>query len=241
VPAGVVALLAMPLGLEATPLAVMDWGLSWVTATAYEVASWPGAAHATPSFSTLGLVLMTIGGLWLCLWTQSWRWGGLALIGLGMAVAPIETKPDVYVAAGGRTFAVRQADGSLAIPPLASGRFDAESWLKANGEAVTLQTAKARAKTAISCAEDMCWAQAPWGQAVYVRARETPPDCIDAAVIIAPHTDPRPCAPGALALTKGALARTGGVTLTRSGQGWTIRTVAADRGERPWTSQTPNQ
>lgn len=236
-PAGVVALLAMPFGLEHYPLQAMDWGLSWVTAAAFEVASWPGAAHATASFSSLGLILMTLGGLWVSIWTQSWRLAGFAIIAAGVACAPMTARPDVYVAAGGRTFALRQADGSLAVPAMAAGRFDAESWLKSNGDGATLAHVKQRAKDAIACSPDQCVAAAAWGAFIFVRARSAPADCISGEVIVAPHADVRACSKDALVLGPAFLARSGAVTLNRQQDAWRIETVAGQRGRRPWIPQ----
>lgn len=237
-PAGVVAMLAMPFGLEAWPLKVMDWGLTWVSATAFEVASWPGAAHAAASFSGLGLVLMTLGGLWTCLWTQNWRWLGLGAIAAGILAAPLTAaRPDIYVAAGGRTFAVRQADGTLAVPAIAAGRFDGELWLKANGESVALAEAKAASKDVFDCGKILCTAAGPAGVVTLVRARDAVAACIPGAVVIAPHVDVTPCEPNATVLTKTLLARSGGLTLTGEAGAWRIDTVAASRGQRPWVAQ----
>jgi competence protein ComEC len=235
-PAGVVALLAMPFGLEHYPLQVMDWGLSWVTAAAFEVASWPGAAHATASYSSLGLNLMILGGLWVCLWTQAWRVAGFGAIALGLAAAPMTARPDVYVAAGGRIFAVRQADGTLAVPRIAAGRFDAGAWLTSNGEATPLGEAKARAKDVISCTAEICTAAADWGAASFIRTRSRPKECVPGAIVVAPHVPVRPCAPDALVLGPEFLARSGAVTLTREADGWRVDTVAGQRGARPWVA-----
>lgn len=235
-PAGVVALLAMPIGLEHYPLQIMDWGLSWVSATAFEVASWPGAAHATASFSSLGLLLMTIGGLWICLWSQAWRWAGLAPVAAGMLAAPMTARPDVYVATGGRTFAVRQTDGTLAVPSIAAGRFDAESWLKSNGESAALADVKKASKTSIVCSKETCVAQSDWGAVSFVRTRIKPQLCIPGVVVIAPHTAAVPCDPKALTLTRDILARSGAAVLRREDGGWRIDTVAARRGRRPWVA-----
>jgi competence protein ComEC len=233
-PAGVVALLLMPFGLEYYPLQAMDWGLSWVTATAFEVASWPGAAHATASYSGMGLGLMTLGGLWTCIWTGAWRWAGLGAIAAGLAAAPLTSRPDIYVAAGGRSFAIRQADGSLAMPSIAAARFDAETWLKSNGDARSLADAKKAARQTIQCDTGTCTAQAEWGVVTFLREKKKPGPCVPGDVIIAPYAAATPCDPKAALLSKDLLARSGGMVLTRDSGAWRTETVARSRGQRPW-------
>ena len=44
-PAGGVALLFMPLGLEPLALVVMGWGLDWILLVARTVEAWPGAVR----------------------------------------------------------------------------------------------------------------------------------------------------------------------------------------------------
>ena len=43
----------------------------------HTVTSWPGAVLHVPSPSSLALVLISLGGLWLCIWLGRWRWLGL--------------------------------------------------------------------------------------------------------------------------------------------------------------------
>jgi competence protein ComEC len=238
-PAGVVALLAMPLGFEAWPLAAMDWGLSWVSATAFEVASWPGAAHATAAFSPLSLMVMTIGGVWLCIWQMPWRWVGAAVIGAGAIMSPFTNRPDIYVAQGGRMFAVRDQDGLLAVPRLNAARFAVEAWLKANGENPDLSTVKARSERLFDCARDLCVARPDWGAVTLAQTRAPSAACVEGVVVIGPFAGPKPCDPKALILTPEFLASAGAIALTREGDAWRIKTVAAQRGRRPWVPGRP--
>ena len=58
----------MPFGLEAWPLKAMGFGIDLMVESGKWVAGWPGAVSVLPQISGTALVLMVLGGLWLCLW-----------------------------------------------------------------------------------------------------------------------------------------------------------------------------
>jgi len=76
-PWALVACTLMPFGLEGIALPPMGWGIDAVAAIARTVTSWPGAALTLPSMSAEALILLSLGGLWLCIWQRRWRWLGL--------------------------------------------------------------------------------------------------------------------------------------------------------------------
>ena len=103
----------MPLGLEGLALAPMGWGISAVLWIADTVAAWPGAAHSLPAMPAVGIVLVAVGGLWLCLWRTRWRvWGAVGILA-GLMTTGTTTPPDVLVSDDGRYMAVRAADGGV--------------------------------------------------------------------------------------------------------------------------------
>jgi competence protein ComEC len=65
-PMAVLSLIAMPFGLEAWPLKAMGLGIELMVDAGKWVASWPGAVSVFPAISGTALVLMVLGGLWLC-------------------------------------------------------------------------------------------------------------------------------------------------------------------------------
>lgn len=76
-PAGLLALLLMPFGLDAPILHVMGAGIGIVLDVAAFVAALPGAGIDVSPWPPSSLLLLALGGLWLCLWRQYWRlWGG---------------------------------------------------------------------------------------------------------------------------------------------------------------------
>ncbi len=127
-PPALLGTLLMPLGLEAPALWVMGQGIAATNAIAREIASWPGATFASPPVSTTAIVLVTLGGLWLCLWRRSWRVLGLAPIALGLLLPHLERLPDVLVSGDGRLMAVRAANGGLSLSPGRGDRMAREEW-----------------------------------------------------------------------------------------------------------------
>jgi len=73
-PWGVVACLLMPFGLEALALTPMGWGIDVTIAVAQWVQSLPGNVWSMPRLPTFGVILVALGGCWLCLWQQRWRY-----------------------------------------------------------------------------------------------------------------------------------------------------------------------
>ena len=67
-PAALVALIAMPFGLETLPLWVMGRGIEAMVWVAHRVAEVPGAVLRVPAMPSTAFVLMIAGGLWLMLW-----------------------------------------------------------------------------------------------------------------------------------------------------------------------------
>jgi competence protein ComEC len=67
-PAALVSLVAMPLGLEVAPLWLMGQGIEAMVWCAQVVAALPGAVGRVPAMPTYAFVLIVAGGLWCALW-----------------------------------------------------------------------------------------------------------------------------------------------------------------------------
>src|SRR6266446_133993 len=114
-PWGVVACLLMPFGLEALALTPMGWGIDVTIVVAQSVAALPGNVWSMPRLPTSGVVLVALGGCWLCLWQGKWRWWGSLGIAAGMATMLLTRPPDLILADFGRFLAVRAPDGNYFI------------------------------------------------------------------------------------------------------------------------------
>jgi competence protein ComEC len=116
-PWGLLACLLMPFGLEEIGLVPMGWGIDATIWVARWVSSLPGAVQPAPPLPMAGVLLIVLGGLWLCLWQRRWRIWGLAGVVAGFATMLVGRPPDIVLADFGRLLAVRAAEGGYHVAP----------------------------------------------------------------------------------------------------------------------------
>ncbi len=133
-PMGILGVVAMPFGFDGIFWRQMGYGIAWMDAVALWVASLPGAFGRVTSFGTAPLLLATAGLLVIGLFKTPLRWSGLAFVVLAVFVAARTPVPDILVAADGRTFAVRGADGRLAFHHTGGDTFAIREWLAADAD-----------------------------------------------------------------------------------------------------------
>ena len=132
-PWGLLAMLLMPLGLERFALVPMGWGVEGLDAIARHVADWPQAAMLVPSLPGASLWLLTVGGLWLCLWRRRWRFAGLPVAIGGLLLAPPPT-PDLLMSEDGRVLGLRDERGMVHIASARTDRFVSDAWARRSGQ-----------------------------------------------------------------------------------------------------------
>jgi len=234
-PAALLSFIAMPLGLEAWPLAAMAEGIDVMTWCARTVAGLPGAVVHIPTFSIFSFSLIILGMLWFCLWRTNWRfWGGF-LVALGLCLAPLRSAPDVLVAEGGRLVAVRQADGRFAVAPGRHRRaYELSRWLENDGDIRKGHAVKAGG--AFRCD--------PAGYTIkfknfYIAISVSPAsladDCRRAYLLILSYPKPQSCKPGGMTLDFWQL-RDGGTHAIRIDNAGVLHVARVEdmRGNRPW-------
>jgi competence protein ComEC len=263
-PAVLATLLAMPFGLEAWPLTAMGFGIDGMTWVARRVASLPGAVTLVPAIPGAAFALMIGGGLWLCLWGESWRLAGLLPIAVGIAIAPWRAAPDVLIGGGGALVAVRGDDGHLAA--IGSGRasFELARWLEHDAD--PRRPGDVKLGRSIVCDSIGCRALVRGNEVAIARhPAALRDDCDRATVIVWAGRGEASCVIGQRArlVTSGDVGRdgahvvyfqrdeTGGAAAAADGRGdrrrpsagatdrephraMTIETVAGWRGNRPW-------
>ncbi|MGP1253037.1 MAG: ComEC/Rec2 family competence protein [Kiloniellales bacterium] len=242
-PLALVALMAMPFGLEAAPLWLMGQGLGLLIAVAKETASWPGAVQLLPALPAWGLVAITLGGLWLCLWRGPWRLIGLAVIAVGLSGVLWRAPPDLLITADGGLIAARGSGMGLALSPGRGQSFVREQWLRRAGQAEA--AAWPPPGDWLSCDSAGCvYRRNGWTVALPQTPAALPEDCRRADLIVAPFPVPGGCRrlqddPPRM-IDRFDLWREGGhaVTLGEDGD-LRIETVRQSRGTRPWTGDGP--
>ncbi len=256
-PAGLLALLLMPLGLEGPPLWAMGAGVQAILAVAALVAGWPGAAPALPPLPGWSIGLASLGFLWLCLWRGAVRWPGAALAAAGLAAGVMQPAPDLLVSADARLVAFRtQAGIFLHRLPGASG-FTRDAMLRELGaaEAHPLPDWGEVAGGAILCTPAACRfrPRPDAAEAVLLRSpppargarRGNPPDpaalaeaCGRAALILASEPVRPRCAAG-LTVDRFAVWRDGAHAARLTSGGAEVVSDRAWRGNRPWVPSVP--
>jgi competence protein ComEC len=134
-PWGIAGVIVMPFGFDGYCWYLMGLGIDWMVAVALWVASLPGAVGRMAAFGIGPLLLGSAGLVVLCLLKSPLRLAGVALLAVASLWAVRTPQPDVLIGADGLTFAVRGADGRLAIVRSGSDTFAARQWLAADADA----------------------------------------------------------------------------------------------------------
>ncbi|MGQ0456834.1 MAG: ComEC/Rec2 family competence protein [Hyphomicrobium sp.] len=239
-PAALMALLLMPFGLEHVALWPMGQGIEAMSWCARAVGALPGAVGAIPAIPTLSFALMACGGMWLALWRTRQRALGLAAIAAGLAIAPMKDRPDVLIARSGALVAMRLPDGRLSALPARQSAFELQRWLEHDGDgrkAREAQRGEGFTCDGVSCVADVKGVRL----AVPRHAAALVDDCARAELLVLSTPRPKGCEGPAEIIDLFGIWRAGGYAIYVEPSAATerpklrIETVAALRGERPWS------
>lgn len=237
-PFALMSLLLMPLGGEAAPLTVMGFGLDLVTRIGFWGANLPLAQIPMPPMPVWGLIVFTLGGLWLCLWKRPWRLWGLAPMALGLASLLFIHKPDILIDDKATGWGVRTAEDSLLISR--GGRIQRETWgARAGPLAVGFWPKQGRsADGRLSCDDSWCLYRTETARVALVKDEALlAAVCADANDVVVSAVPIRDTCPGAkVVIDRFDVWRRGAHALwLKDGGGARIETVADWQGDRPWT------
>ncbi len=244
-PWALLAFVLMPLGLEQLALVPMAWGIGAVIAVAEAIAALPGAVTPVRALPAAGLLLVVLGGQWLCLWRRPWRLAGLELIAAWLASAGLTRPPDLLVSGDARLVALRGPDGELWLNTTDRAAFTAQTWLRRAGRAEGRpwprdQTA---AGGRLRCDALGCILRSR-GQvaAVATDGRALAEDCRTVTVLVSLEPLRRRACPGPTVIVdRFDLWREGGHALWLAPEGVRVETVAMARGRRPWVRTRPGR
>jgi len=231
-PWGILGIVAMPFGLDGVCWRMMGHGIDWMVAVATWVAGFPGALGRMAAFDTGPLLLVSLGLVVLCLFKTPLRFIGALLIGVAVVLMLRAPQPDILVAADGSAFAVRGADGRLAMIKSGNDSFALREWLAADADARTPKDATLAG--GIRCDEAGCIGRLRDGALVAIaRTIEAfAEDCRRAAVVLSARDAPASC--GALAIDRQVWRRSGAIALRRVGEGFEITPARPPGYDRPW-------
>ena len=237
-PAGILALIALPFGFDAPLWQLMGLGIDWMITVALFVANLPGAVGRMAAFGTGPLLLCTFGLVLLGLLRSPLRWSGAAAVIAAALWAMRAPLPDVYVADRGDVVAVRGPSGQLSVMRVAkSDTFSVREWLAADGEARTQKDASL--SQGVTCDEVGCVARLADGTIVAfpTAAEAFAEDCRRAALVVSQRTAPPSCA--ATTIDRTVWQRTGASALYRTGNGWETVVAYPAGYDRPWAKAKP--
>lgn len=241
-PAGMLAMVLMPLGLERPALAVMGWGVEGVLAVAREVAAWPGAAGGARPIPPGGLAVLAFGMVWLCLWRSRWRWLGLPIIAAGLLSPALHRPPDLMVSGDARLIGFAAQDALWLQRAAGASNLTRDSWLRAHAlaEARPLPAEGAEAGGAIACRDGACLLRAVPGGAAAVLLRGAPATahCGRAAVVVSAEPVRGRCS-GSQVVDRFAVWRDGPHAVWLGADGARVVSDRAHRGARPWVPPAP--
>jgi len=237
-PAALVSLLTLPFGLSEWPLLLMGAGIEAMLAIASEVSRFPGAVQPIEAFPASALILVALGALWLAIWRGRWRYAGLAMLGAGLALTSVGTRPDVLIDRQGKVIAVRLENGRLAAIPGRAGAYSIEQWLAADGD--RREPEAARRSDVFHCDERGCVAEIQGIRLALARhAAALAEDCKIADIVVTPLKLSAPCRSPRVVITQAELQDGGAhaIYIRRTGAQtrFYLRTSADHHGERPWT------
>jgi len=235
-PWAVVTCLLMPLGLERLALVPMGWGIDVTIWVARHVSALPGNVWMMPPLSTAGLILISLGGLWLCLWQGSWRRWGVIAMAAGTATMLLVRLPDIVIADGSRFVAARTPEGPFFVAADGGEKTLRSFFAAETGETLeTWPSAGNGAARGLDCAGELCRYSARGRTvAIITGASVLPMPCrgLDAIVSQAPagfH-----CRSVIPVIDRIDSWRRGAVALWLEQSGVKVESVNESRGDRPW-------
>ncbi len=233
-PWGVVTCLLMPFGLERFALVPMGWGIDATIFVAQAVSALPGNVWPMPRLPAAGLVLVALGGLWLCLWRQAWRRWGVVAIAAGLAGMTLTRPPDIVIADLGRFLAVRAPDGHYWAIADHGEQFEASFLAEETGLEVGPWPQSA-AEGGLDCAGDLCRYTARGRTvAIVTGAAALPLDCGEFDAVVSQVPAGFRCRSTIPVVDRIDSWRQGAVAFWLDPAAVTVESANKSRGDRPW-------
>jgi len=244
-PAAVLAMVAMPFGLERLPLAAMGEGIGFVVLVARLVSGAPGAELPVPAFSTVAYVTFMLAVLTFCLLKGRGRLFALPIALFGLMLASSNPRPYLLVDGKAQVMAVRAPDGLYWFSPGRAGKHARRVAASQNGQKEeprwqwTERQYRVNATYWLHCDAIGCLYTPPAHPGKRVALVYDPvaalEDCLRVDAVVAFERLGAVCRGASLVIDWAAIRANGGHALFLSEKGeWEIRTVRAERGKRPW-------
>lgn len=133
-PAIIMAMLLMPLGLQDWAYVPLQWGTHVMLQISSYMSHLPIATLRLYALSQPGLLLATLGLLWLCLWRGRLRYLGIPMLVIALATITQHRPVDVYISAEATQVLVRLPDGQYTALKGTTRAYAVQTWLQAEGQ-----------------------------------------------------------------------------------------------------------
>ena len=240
-PLEALALLLDSVGLGAPAWWLCEQALAGLIGLAHFVSTRPGAVTMLPTMPVAAFGLLLLGGLWISLWREKWRYWGLVPALAGTLLVATSRAPDLYVTGDGRHVGISNERGELAMLRTRSGDFIRDMIRENAGVDGDVQALEDW--THANCNEDACLVTIAmegrdW-QIMATRSNHHIPvlalsaACRRADIVISERWLPAACQPRWLKIDRELLSQVGGITIDLENQeianarGWT--------GDHQWT------
>lgn len=245
-PMAAIALLLMPLGLDAPFWQMLGWGCDALFWIGRGVQHWPNAVIAVPAMPAWGLVAASAGLIWICLgqgWSRAVGLAGVVAMPLSILVT---AQPDVLLSESGRLLALRGPASQLIVSSNRVEKRVRESWLRQNAQAKsdTFAYLAAHADWLACGFDDQCRAEIG-GRRILFDLGRVPSDisCRDIDIIIVPQRQIA-CDAGTgsatpLIIDRSDLGQNGAMAIYLRSPSVKMETAAETIGKRPWSAFTP--
>ncbi|AKR55367.1 hypothetical protein XM25_06010 [Devosia sp. H5989] len=232
-PAALLGVLAMPLGLEWLPITIMGWSIDWMLQCAAVIASYSRHVSASPLLTPVSLVIGLVALAWFAFLNSPWRFLGPAAGLLAVSLLTLDKPPDVLVADTTQAVAVRQ-EGGMGLASGKANSFAVEIWQETYSEPIEKLT------DGLLCDALGCIAHGKGGFTVAV-VRDPAAfgeDCRAADLVVTRLTAPRYCRAATTVLDATDLRRGGVQWLRWLGGSFEIRPAITGLN-RPWRVAPP--
>jgi competence protein ComEC len=229
------SVLAMPFGLEALPLRIMDFGLFVVQAISDWVVSLPGAQGHIPALPLHPALLLTLAAIVLCLTRGFVRLAAFPLAALALLAANLTATPDIYVDQTAKNVAMRNGAGELVPAQPRRSRFAVSQWLRVDGDDAA--PAEAAQRIGWKCEGAICRASVKGRRVLYVSEEKLAMaiPCGEADILIAGFPLRGRCRSVPLRIDRFSVWRSGAHALYVDNVDLRTETARGLQGSRPWT------
>jgi competence protein ComEC len=234
VPGALLGALLYPLGLDGPVWHYVGSGIELIFWAAAKIAAAPDSTFHIRAFAPWAILFLTLGVLSVVLWRSLlMRLTSLAFLIVGIIGAVSGRGFDVAIAPTGESAAVRLSDGKLAVIGARPDPFEAEQWLRADGDG---REARALLALGTYCDKLGCVGRLTNGSALALVTQQSgfEEDCLRADIIVSPHKAPATCA-APLVLDRPSLENSGAVTLQITAKGFAINSARSPDEDRPWS------